>query len=100
MTNEEAAEHLLTYSTTMGSGQTTDAQHNKAKRLAIKALKHEPKTGHWSIVSDGYRDGIYIFECSECKAAVWEFKDAGSEWNYCPNCGSRNAGKRGRNDNE
>ncbi len=42
MTEKEAAKHLLTYSTTMGSGQTTDEQHNEAKRIAIKALEQEP----------------------------------------------------------
>ena len=38
MTKEEAIHHLHTYSTTMGSGQTTDKQHEEAKRIAIKAL--------------------------------------------------------------
>ena len=38
MTREEAIHHLYTYSTTMGSGQTTDKQHEEAKRIAIRAL--------------------------------------------------------------
>lgn len=38
MTREEAIHHLYTYSTTMGSGQTSDEQHKEAKRIAIKAL--------------------------------------------------------------
>lgn len=40
MTNEEAIKHLQTYSTTMGSGQTTDEQHKEAKRMAIEALSN------------------------------------------------------------
>ena len=38
MTREEAIRHLYTYSTTMGSGQTSDEQHNEAKRMAIESL--------------------------------------------------------------
>lgn len=39
MTREEAIRHLYTYSTTMGSGQTSDEQHKEAKRMAIEALQ-------------------------------------------------------------
>lgn len=39
---EEAIKHLETYSTTNGSGQTSQAQHEKAKRIAIKALEQGP----------------------------------------------------------
>lgn len=42
MTREEAIHHLYTYSSTNGSGQTTDEQHNEAKRMGIKALEQEP----------------------------------------------------------
>ena len=41
MTVDEAIRHLYTYSSTNGSGQTTDAQHEEAKRMAIKALKEQ-----------------------------------------------------------
>lgn len=41
MNREEAIKHLETYSTTNGSGQTTQAQHEEAKRMAIKALERE-----------------------------------------------------------
>lgn len=43
MNREEAIKHLETYSTTLGSGQTTQAQHEEAKRMAIKALERERK---------------------------------------------------------
>lgn len=39
MTVDEAIRHLYTYSSTNGSGQTTDAQHEEAKQMGIKALK-------------------------------------------------------------
>ena len=41
MTKIEAIHHLHTYSTTMGSGQTTDEQHEEAKRIAIRALREK-----------------------------------------------------------
>lgn len=43
MTREEAIRHLHTYSTTMGSGQTSDEQHNEAKRMAIEALQWQDR---------------------------------------------------------
>ncbi len=39
MTREEAIRHLDTYSSTNGSGQTTDEQHKEAKRMAVEALE-------------------------------------------------------------
>ena len=40
MTREEALWHLDTYSSTLGSGQTTQEQHEEAKRIAIEALEN------------------------------------------------------------
>lgn len=39
MTIDEAISHLDTYSSTMGSGQTTQAQHEDAKRVAIETMR-------------------------------------------------------------
>lgn len=39
MTKEEAIKHLHTYSSTNGSGLTTQDQHEEAKKMAIKALE-------------------------------------------------------------
>lgn len=39
MTLDEAVGHLQTYSTTNGSGMTTDKQHEEAKRIVIEALE-------------------------------------------------------------
>lgn len=41
MTVEKAIWHLQTYSTTNGSGQTTQAEHEEAKRTVIKALSQQ-----------------------------------------------------------
>lgn len=38
MSIDEAIKHLNTYSSTMGSGQTTQAQHEDAKRVAIDTI--------------------------------------------------------------
>lgn len=42
MTKEEAIRHLGTYSSTMGSGLTTQEQHEEAKKMAIEALERGP----------------------------------------------------------
>lgn len=39
MTTEEAIKHLHTYSSTNGSGLTTQDQHEEAKKMAITALE-------------------------------------------------------------
>ena len=39
ITIEEAIHHLSTYSSTMGSGQTTQAQHEESKRVAISTMR-------------------------------------------------------------
>lgn len=39
MTIDEALSHLDTYSSTMGSGQTTQEQHEDAKRVAIDTMR-------------------------------------------------------------
>ena len=39
----EAIRHLDTYSSTMGSGQTTQAQHEDAKRVAISTMRKYQK---------------------------------------------------------
>ena len=39
MTIDEAISHLGTYSSTMGSGQTTQTQHEESKRVAIDTMR-------------------------------------------------------------
>ena len=43
MTIDEAISHLDTYSSTMGSGQTTQAQHEEAKRVSIETMRKYQK---------------------------------------------------------
>lgn len=43
MTIEEALDHLYTYSSTLGSGQTTQAQHEEAKKVAIATMRKYQK---------------------------------------------------------
>lgn len=43
MTINEAISHLDTYSSTMGSGQTTQAQHEESKRVAIDIMRKYQK---------------------------------------------------------
>lgn len=38
MSIDEAISHLGTYSSTMGSGQTTQAQHEESKRVSIDTM--------------------------------------------------------------
>lgn len=39
MSIDEAIHHLNTWSTTHGSGQTTDKQHEEAKKMAIDTMR-------------------------------------------------------------
>ena len=43
MTIDEAINHLGNYSSTNGSGLTTDEQHNEAKRVAIDTMRKYQK---------------------------------------------------------
>lgn len=43
MNNKEAIDHLSTYSTTMGSGQTSDLEHETAKKIGIEAIKQDER---------------------------------------------------------
>lgn len=43
MTFDEALEHLYTYSSTLGSGQTTQAQHEESKKVAIDVMQKHQK---------------------------------------------------------
>ena len=57
MTVNEAIRHLYTYSSTNGSGQTTQDQHEEAKLMAIKALEAQ----QWIPCSEPPKEsGTYI----------------------------------------
>lgn len=69
----------------------------EVKQLAIKALKQEPKTGHWimPVQDDGMSDPIYYqVRCSKCgfdlDPQTWhmELHQYGAD-KYCPKCGAK-----------
>lgn len=97
MTKEEAIKHLHTYSSTNGSGQTTQEQHGEAKRMAIKALEQptiepERKKGEWSIKNGE----LAIWDvCSECGRMVFH---KAPFYNFCPNCGADMRGEENETD--
>ena len=43
MTFDEALDHLYTYSSTLGSGQTTQDEHEEAKKVAIATMRKYQK---------------------------------------------------------
>lgn len=56
MSIDKAISHLDTYSSTMGSGQTTQAQHEEAKRVAVDIMRKYQKIEQiyqkWNEVND------------------------------------------------
>lgn len=87
MTKEEAIKHLHTYSSTNGSGLTTQDQHEEAKKMAIKALETqlrwipcskklpEPNRSVLVQLSDDFVDPIQImtFNISKCEGDFFYF---------------------------
>lgn len=64
MTIDEAINHLGNYSSTNGSGLTTDKQHNEAKRVAIDTFRKYKKikeiVDKWK--GDSFTDG-FSWDC-------------------------------------
>ena len=66
----------------------------EADKMAIKALKQEPKTGHWieKISEDGCGERHSYWACSECGRNVGynlaNIEDVYSDYSYC-HCGAR-----------
>jgi len=76
MTNEQAISHLDTYSSTIGSGQTTQAQHEESKRVAIDTMRKYQKieqiVEHWACCGNP----------SDSMIAISEVLEDGSENNH------------------
>ena len=56
MTIDKAISHLDTYSSTMGSGQTTQEQHEESKRVAIDTMRKYQKIKN---IICKWEDGLY-----------------------------------------
>ena len=72
---DEAISHLGTYSSTMGSGQTTQAQHEESKRVSIDTMRKYQKIEQ--IVTVWHQD-IYAKDF-ECMAEIAEVVEDGKE---------------------
>ena len=77
MTREKAIEILVTL-------QDGKERTYEAIRMAIEALKDRPR-GEWEETPS--EDPCY-YRCSNCGRMTDD------EYNYCPNCGSDNRGRR------
>ena len=62
MTTDEAIRHLGTYSTTLGSGQTPQAQHEDAKRVAIATMRKYQKIEEIMNELNGDFYGSYLMD--------------------------------------
>ena len=64
MSIDKAISHLNTYSSTMGSGQTTQEQHEESKRVAIDTMRKYQKIAE---LYDYWRSGKceYTISCME-----------------------------------
>lgn len=79
MTREEAI--ILIEKTKPTDNSAMSIMLREALDMAIKALEHEPKTGHW------YRKHSWeiYFTCDACGTT----NASGTKYNYCPSCGAR-----------
>lgn len=57
----------------------------EVKYLAIKALRQEPKTGHWIDIMVG---DMPAQACDRCNT-FYPLAYTGGGHNYCPNCGAK-----------
>jgi len=77
MTREEAIKELsVTY---LGDSERII----EAKKLAIKSLEQEPKTGHWIYDRARDWDGECKYECSECG------RGSDVDYAFCQYCGAK-----------
>lgn len=68
MTFDEALDHLYTYSSTLGSGQTTQAQHEEAKKVAIATMRKYQKLER---VLDKIRTEIMSLTNGDTPERIW-----------------------------
>lgn len=64
---EEAIKKLSVYSTTKGSGQCTDDEHQEAKKMAISALeKQKARKVIWQFINRDFNTNNYKCFCPTC----------------------------------
>ena len=68
MTIDEAIRHLDTYSSTMGSGQTTQAQHEESKRVSIDTMR---KFQRIQAIVEAWKADVDI-DSYDCMADIYE----------------------------
>ena len=98
MTREEA---IMAVKEVTGMSLPWNDRHYEALQMAIKALEEpERKKGEW-IIKDNPGTGWYRVTCSECGEDVTStapcigfYPNAKVTWDYCPDCGSYNGGKK------
>ena len=94
MTREKAIEILQG---AIKTPNTKDGYLGQAIDMAIKALKQEPRKGHWIIDTHKIRafgekneTHDYSVHCDKCNYA-WDYttdKEGSLVSNFCPNCGA------------
>lgn len=85
MVEEEVCEECELYGTT-----GTDHCEADCVRVAIEALKKEPKTGHWIKEESPYGWDGHSYQCSECGRSIHldtEMEDL-EDYPYC-HCGAK-----------
>lgn len=83
MTNEQAKDIIEKY---LALDSDADSEYIQAQKVAVEALKQEPKTGRWLDWTDDRNDYL---KCSRCGYGEEGEVKFGEYTPYCPMCGSK-----------
>lgn len=86
MTREDAIDFLKVKIHCEDKGDERDMR--EAMDIAIKSLKQEPKTGHWTERKIDEKTGFFLPTCSEC-GSIKPYTHHTFRWDYCPSCGAK-----------
>ena len=69
-------------------------QFMQALKMAIEALKAEPKTGKWikTVNGNGWNEW-YVLKCPFCGATIEDKQYRSWKYNCCPNCRAKMEGE-------
>lgn len=95
MTSEEAIKFLDVYSSTNGSGQCSQEQHNEAKKIGISAIEKQIPKKPKTIITNKEIKGNFRMVCPYCGWIMFErvtTKDRSEpiiyrKFNFCQLCG-------------